>query len=511
MASSKRIGFYLSENKFYFVESSDNNLLRVIVSSPFYTVEQSSSEDIRLIALIQKTIREQNLTQTDVRFSIPQSEVIIRSFLIPMMRTNELTSVVDFELRKHIPFDLKDFSYTFNTIQVTDNKVKKLRVLVAATRQLLLERYEQILNQSKLNVIVSEPAPFGLVRVLFAKKVVPPSARFALIHIGQGMGRILFVHEGMVLFIREFQLSQTGVPIETHQEEQLLKARFVNEIQNSLDFFTRAHEQISVQQIIILKDDEERPYDQWLNEEISIPKKCIDVKMLVGTQNEADESGVLYAFGASLADPKVPTIFNLCRKAIKKSPTVKMMRSDVNYKEYTTSIKVGVVAVLILILMFFLFGLRVSEIQKTKQSLSSQQEDMADITTEDIQKKIDKNNIRLKQYFGIIIKNSVTDIFVALSNVTPKGVWLINLNMKMVSSNVKDGEIVVLKNGWEINFSAMVYAKDPKQEIRIVNEYMTKLKKDKSLAKFVKNVTLVSMAQQELNNYKVIMITVRCS
>ncbi len=510
MAKGKNIGFYLSENKFYFVESSDNNLLRVIVSNPFYTDEQNSSEDIRLIALIQKTLRDHNLSQTDVRFSIPQSEVIIRSFLIPMMRTSELAAVVDFELRKHIPFDLKDFSYTFNTIQVTDNKVKKLRILVAATRKVLLERYEQILNQAKLNVVVSEPAPFGLVRVLFAKKVVSPSARFALIHIVGGVGRILFVHEGMVLFIREFQLSQADVPLETHQDEQIMKARFVNEVQNSLDFFTRAHEQISVGQLVIIKDEDDRPYDQWLQEEITIPKKCIDVKSLVGTQKDEDEVGVLYGFGASLADPKVSTIFNLCRKAIKKSPTVKMMRPEINLKDYMISIRAFLIAAVIVGLMYFLYGMKVSELQRTKDVLSAQQEDMADVSTDEIQKKIDKNGLKLKQYFEIVTKNSVSDIFVRFSSLIPKGMWLTNLGIRMNTSTIKEEKGSVIKTSWEINFSGMVYAKDQNHEIRIVNEFMAKIKKDKGLAKYVKNINLVSMVQQEYKKHKVVYLIVKC-
>ncbi len=510
MASGKRIGFYLSESKFYFVESSDNNLLRVIASLPFLSAEQNSSEDVRLIASIQKTMREQNINQNDVRFAIPQSEVIIRSFLIPVMKPSELNAVVDYELRKHIPFDLKEFTYTFNTINVVDNKVKKLRVLVSAARQLLLERHEQILNQAKLNVIVSEPAPFGLVRVLFAKKVISPSARFALVHIGQTVGRILFVHEGMVLFIREFQLNQGDIQTDAQQEENLFKARFVNEIQNSLDFFTRAHEQMAVQQIIILRQGDERPYEQWLQDEVTIPKKVVDVTALIGTQNPEDTSGILYAFGASLADPRSPTIFNLSRKAIKKAPAVSLL-PDVDFKEYMTAIKTAVVAVVLLALLYFLFAYKTSELQKTKDSLSLQQGNMADLATEDIQKKVDKNKTRLKQYRSIVIKNKVTDIFVDIGKSIPKGLWLTNLNIRSLVTSVKEGDVLIAKSGWEVAFNAIVYNKDPNQEIRIVNTFMSKLKKDKRLAEFFKNVSLVSMFQQEINGHKVVLINVKCN
>lgn len=511
MASGKRIGFYISDTKYYFVESSDKNLLRVIISPPFLTLEPGPSEDIRLIASIQKTMRDNKLNQNEVRFAIAQSDVIFRSFLIPVVKSSEINAVVDYELRKHIPFDIKEFTYVFNTIKVIDNKVKKLRVLLAATRHALVERHEQILNQAKLNVSVTDPAPSGLIRVLFAKKIIPPTVRFALIQIENTIGRIIFVHEGMVIFIREFQMNQSAALENSINDEQLMRARFVNEIQNSLDFFTRAHENMVVSQLIILRMDVQNPYDQWLQDDVSIPKKMIDVRDLIGSVEVEDSAGVLYAYGASLAEVKSPSIFNLSRKAVKRSTAPTSVLADVDYKEYLTAIKVAVIVAVLLTILFFIFQFKIDELSKTKANLSLQQGNMADLQFTDIESKIDKNKVRLKKYNSLIIKNSLTDIIVNISKSLPEGLWLTNLNIKNGVTSAKDQENVNNNNIWEVTFNAIVYSTDPMLEIKIVNDFMSKLRKNKDLAKYVSNITLVNMYQQEINNHKVVMFLVKCN
>jgi Tfp pilus assembly protein PilN len=511
MASGKRIGFYIAESKYYFVESSDNHLLRIVISPPLLSGEPGPSEDIRLIASIQKTMRDNKLTQSEVRFSIAQADVIFRSFLIPVIKSSEINAVVDYELRKHIPFDIKEFTFVFNTIKVVDNKVKKLRVLLAATRQVLVERYEQMLNQAKLNVVVSDPAPSGLIRVLFVKKIVSPTVRFALIQIENTIGRIIFVHEGMVLFIREFQMNLSAQLGNAQDDEALMKARFVNEIQNSLDFFTRAHENMVVSQLVILRMDVQNSYDQWLQEDINIPTKMIDVRDLIGSVEAEDVSGVLYAFGASLADVNSPTLFNLSRRAVKKSSAPSSVLADVDFREYVTAIKTAVIVVMLLTVLYFFFQYKIDALTKTKANLSLEQGNMADLLVTDIESKIDDNKIKLKKYNSLIIKNTLINIFINISNALPEGLWLTNLNIKNGETSSKAQENVDIKSVWEVTFNAIVYTADPMQEIKIVNDFMARLRKNKDLAKYVSNITLVNMHQQEINAHKVVIFSVKCN
>src|SRR5208283_2826422 len=135
MASSKRIGFFWGEEKVTLVEFKKNAPFHV-VSSPFSPPTGTSSpfssnltEEIQIIAIFQKMLQDNRITGSPFYFSLPLKEIILRSFVIPFVRQEDIQNAIKFEAKKYLPIDIQDLTFVFYTTPFTENKIKRLRII----------------------------------------------------------------------------------------------------------------------------------------------------------------------------------------------------------------------------------------------------------------------------------------------------------------------------------------------------------------------------------------------
>ena len=89
-------------------------------------------------------------------------EIILRSFVIPFVKQEDIQNAIKFEAKKYLPIDIQDLTFVFYTIPFTENKVKRLQIIFFAVRKEFLARYESIFKQVKLKVfIVSRAGEFN--------------------------------------------------------------------------------------------------------------------------------------------------------------------------------------------------------------------------------------------------------------------------------------------------------------------------------------------------------------
>jgi len=307
MASGKNLGVFWGDRKVYFVETAGNIPARII-AIPLPLKEEGGYEagdDVPMTALVQKFVRDEHINVNQIKFAVPTGDTIIRSFLLPSMSSNDVVSAVEYEAKKYLPFSLKDLSYAYHSVTVMDDKIKKIRIILVAVRRVILERYTRIFEQAKLSVTFSEPAPLSLARALQAKEIVPADGKAAVLQVEGTVGRIIFIYERVVPFIREFQLGASGT------DPDLVKARFLNEIHNSLEFYTRHYFQQPITRMVVVSSVPDNAYGQWLQEGLGITVTSVDPAAIVGTQPPADQMGIISAFGVSLANEgKLKSFFN---------------------------------------------------------------------------------------------------------------------------------------------------------------------------------------------------------
>ena len=100
MVSSKRIGFFLGEEKITLVEFEKNVPLHVIsspldsktnVSSPFTS---NLAEEIQITAIFKKMLQDNRITDGPFYVSLPMKEIILRSFVIPFVKQEDVQNVI---------------------------------------------------------------------------------------------------------------------------------------------------------------------------------------------------------------------------------------------------------------------------------------------------------------------------------------------------------------------------------------------------------------------------------
>ena len=57
--------------------------------------------------------------------SLPIKEIILRSFVIPFVKPEEVPNAIKFEAKKYLPIDIQNLSYVFYVAPFTDNKIIK--------------------------------------------------------------------------------------------------------------------------------------------------------------------------------------------------------------------------------------------------------------------------------------------------------------------------------------------------------------------------------------------------
>ena len=505
MPGGKSLGFFEGEKELYLVQTAGSAFIRsTAVPLPVDEEKEPSGPiEIRLTALIQKTIRLERVNINQVKVAVPTKEILVRSFTIPVMRQSEIDAGIEFEIKKHMPFNLEDLIYSYHCLPITQDNVKKILIVFAAIQHSYLLRYIKILEQAGLSVVFSEPAPFSLVRALLAKKILSDQQQAAVLQMEGLLGRILFLYEGTIIFMREFSLN-APVKDDTVVDEVLLRNRLTNEVHNSLEFYNRQYSQ-QIQQILVLSSPQD-PYGEWLQTDLSVAIKLIDMKSITGLE-AADQIGVINAFGVALANEvKTKFIFDFSHKKPRKQPLFRFPQVEFDISDYKKAIQIGVGCAILLIGIFTLTQVGLLGVKKSVDDLSSLQGQYASQSADEIKAQIEENETKLKDYKVLPIKSYITEVFVYIPMLLPQGVWLEGLALKSGQAKDKSGQV-----SWSLDLSGNAYTDDPNQEISLVYELVSRIKKDKNLAKYFKTVTLTRLQRQEINNKTIISFHLICA
>jgi type IV pilus assembly protein PilM len=167
-----------------------------ILASSFYekpfrtfsknTILFSTQEIVEAIKVI---IDEAKIKTKKAVFSIPDFSTLFTNFELPYMEKEELNQAVRYEARQHIPLPLKEVSLDWQIIKRNPVELKKrnsiskekLKVLLVAASNKIIEQYQEIAQLSKLEIISLEAEVFSLMRALIKKD---EKESIALIEIG---------------------------------------------------------------------------------------------------------------------------------------------------------------------------------------------------------------------------------------------------------------------------------------------------------------------------------------
>lgn len=521
----KRLSVFFGNNALSIAEMDNQSIVK-FASIPHNLFDltgprqgKDAPEDIRLIAAIQKTLREQKFTTTETYLSLPTKDIIFRSFVIPWVYPGEVKNVVEFEARKYIPFKLEEVSYTFHTSIFNEKSVRKIRVFFVAIRQDILDKYCNILEQANLKISFLEPASVSLIRALVSKNKIPLNQKIALLETNKREGKIIIMDQGIPQFIRDFKLLSANLP-KADNDHALFNLKLFNEIRISLDYYARQYTQGKVSTIILVSEKESPELVQTISKDLGIPTSSLGVDAILGTE-DAFNIEFLNAYGIGLKDTvNLAVKFDLAQKSIKAQKSE--FRFELSKENLLALVKVGGVCLTLIVLSFFGSNFLLMDMQKKISELDSQQGILRDLGLEQINQKTEETRKKIDGYQSVRLKTSTAFFLTKIALVLPKGVWIQEISLRYLDptkaefnaskgiSNAEETEPDKILHKMNLTLSGLAFDSNANQQIKLVYNLVKSLKDNTLFSTTFDDIKLASAQPSQVEQYTVTSFKIEC-
>jgi len=144
-----------------------------LYEKPFRTFEKStlllSAQDVS--KAIKGILEESKINNRQCVVSIPDFSSFFTNFELPPMTKEELDQAIRLEARQHIPLPLAEVTLDWQITagDISDHKKSKLKILLVAVPNEIINQYKEIMNLSGLELVALEAEVFGLSRSLIAE------------------------------------------------------------------------------------------------------------------------------------------------------------------------------------------------------------------------------------------------------------------------------------------------------------------------------------------------------
>ncbi len=189
---------------------------------------------------IQEFTKKHQSWFTKIFITITGVSTLYRTFLLPQLKQKDLSSAVQFEVKKVIPFPIEESVYDFRIIQkIEDLESNRVKVSLHAATKSNIQK--QLASFQKLNIKIDKilHSQDTIGQLLGLLKDFDHKKSYILINIGRKVTEISFYHGKTLEFSRSSELStdMLGTSGGTTKLEYFAEA-IANEIQNSLDFYS---------------------------------------------------------------------------------------------------------------------------------------------------------------------------------------------------------------------------------------------------------------------------------
>lgn len=505
MASS-RIGFCWGEEKLTLVEFGKNSPLKVITAplAPRGNVSQFTSnlsEEIQITGMVQSMMKDNRIASKSIYVSLSMKEIILRTFVIPFVKPEDVSNAVKFEARKYLPMDIQEVDFVFHVVPVTENKIKRLQIILFATRKETMARYHRIFKQVNTSVAYCEPWVVSLTKVLLFKKEINTQNHIAFLSLYKNSGSICFIDEGIPQFIREFSVAADFSDESSLIPVDALRAKIINEVENSLDFYARQFNREKIEQLLVSGEEIGDELFSSLEGELKIKLRKIAPAVTLGASGQSNDMDALCAMGACVAPSTTPLAeFNFIQQEVSKSKLeTELVRA---YKQYKEILVVLGLCVMALGGIFLLLQAQLKATQLQYNQMSSSLAAFANTSINDIQSQTQDSTDKLAAYKNIRTKSNMVLMVLKIASHLPRGAMLTGLKIEYLGD--PGSEHI------SIDIDGTVSVDDPNVQIAMINQIFLDFKNDKELAALVPNVKLISLKRTDINNKPITSFTIHC-
>jgi len=181
-----------------------------LYEKPFRTFEQStltvSHKDV--VRSINAVLREARIKSNQAYFSIPDFSSFFTTFTLPAMTEEELPQAVNYEAHQHIPLPLQEVTLDWQVIErktMNQQKVTPFKILLVAVPNEVIQQYQEIAKDVKLELLSLEAEVFDLARALIGER--EENETVCLVDIGARSTTVSIIDKGVLKVSHSFDTS----------------------------------------------------------------------------------------------------------------------------------------------------------------------------------------------------------------------------------------------------------------------------------------------------------------
>lgn len=469
MFIKNRLGIYLTPKKVNLVEVKGKKI------NKNYSVSFEEEPKDKKIESFLKEIKTRH-----VFIGLSSEDLIIRSFLIPIVPSKQIPKVIDFEVRKYIPFPIQQLIYDFQ--YRVDKLTKKIKVIFIGIKKEVFKEYDSIFRKVGFKVLSLEPGVFSILRLLKQKGKINNENSFGLIDIDTEESNFTVIQKGFPFFT---------LPIKIPLKEKDIHFKLLSEIKISLDYFYRQFADKGRKDIvkIFLLSEEQftlplKEFEENLGTRVEfLAPKDFTVK------DKRLSMGELKAF--SLGLPSLDKKINLYKPTALIEKPIEVIPQKIILRAVFLRLIISLLIIGSLIVFLLFSGWQKSlplkkELSERENRISSLKISSFYNTLSDLQniyikyqKKLENLNEETEK-----LKSKLTPLLNSLPQIIPEGVWLEEISL------TKEG--LILKG--------LCYYGDKEKESDVIYKFLSSLRENNIFTQKFKEIDLISMGRREKRN-----------
>lgn len=159
--------------------------------------EETASE--KLTAYLQTFFTDHNLSKSDLRLSLPESQVSTKIIEIPPLNDAELASAIGWQAEQHIPIPLEELSLEYEVLyRPKKNDNEKMRVLMIGVRKDVITRYLNVFLDLGVEPKLLETQSLSVLRSL---QFTTEDQTSLVVHMGASSMDLYVVSGGELRFV----------------------------------------------------------------------------------------------------------------------------------------------------------------------------------------------------------------------------------------------------------------------------------------------------------------------
>ena len=181
-----------------------------LYTKPFRTFEKSTLTISRkdVVRSINAVLREAGIKSRKAYFSIPDFSSFLTILTLPAMTKEELPQAINYEAHQHIPLPLEEVTLDWQIIgkeKSFQQEATPFKILLVAVPNEVIQQYQEIAQDAKLELLSLEAEVFGLARALVGQEEEKETV--VLVDIGARSTTVSIVDKGVLKISHSFDTS----------------------------------------------------------------------------------------------------------------------------------------------------------------------------------------------------------------------------------------------------------------------------------------------------------------